>query len=118
MESVNFITLENDGTDQIVSFAIEVDELEIKSLTLIRTPKFETLLDETERGVSVSIGYEYEDDFDLLTAVRLEANLVTVTTQASRYELDISRVDPTEVSEMKALFERMNFDNRFTIEYL
>ena len=117
MESVNFITLENDGTDQIVSFAIEVDEMEIKSLTLIRTPKFEALLDETERGVSVLMGYESVDDFDLLAAVRLEANVVTVTTQASSYELDISRVDPTEVSEMRALFERMNFNNRFTIEY-
>ncbi len=57
MESVNFITSENDGTDQIVSFAIEVDEIEIKSLTLIRTSKFESLLDETERGVSVSMEF-------------------------------------------------------------
>ena len=26
--------------------------------------------------------------------------------------------DPTEVSEMKALIERMNFDHKFAIEYL
>ena len=62
MELVSFITLEDDGTDQIVSFAIQVDEMEIKSLTLIRTLKFEALLDETERGVSVSMEYETEDD--------------------------------------------------------
>ena len=117
MEFVSFISCEDDGSDQIVSFALEVDDMEIKSLTLIRTPKFEALLDETERGVSVLMGHETRDDFDLLAVVRLEANLVTVESPASRYELDISRVDPTEVSEMKALFERMNFDNRFTIEY-
>ena len=37
-------------------------------------------------------------------------------TQASKYVLDVSRVDPAEVSEMKALIERMNFDDRFRIE--
>ena len=118
MEPVSFITCEDDGTDQIVSFAIADDEMGIKSLILLRTPKFEALLDEEERGVSVSMEGETEDDFEALAVVRLDANLVTVETQASKYELDIGRVDSAEASEMKALIERMNFDHKFTIEYL
>jgi hypothetical protein len=78
----------------------------------------EALLDEEERGVSVSMDGETEDDFEALAVVRLDADRVTVETRASRYELDISRVDPTEASEMKVLIERMNFDHSFTIEHL
>ncbi len=49
-------------------------------------------------------------------AVRIEANRVQIETQESKYHLDVSRVDPEEMSEMKALIARMNFDNRFRIE--
>ena len=116
MESVQFISYEDDGTDQIVSFALAYGEMEIKSLTLLRTPKFEAMLDEAERGVSVSLEDGTGNDDDLLEVVRIEANRVKIETQASEYDLDVSRVDPEEVSEMKALIERMNFDNRFRIE--
>ena len=116
MESVRFITCEDDGTDQVVSFALACGELEITSLTLLRTPEFEGILDEAERGVSVSLEAETDEDFDMLEVVTLEANSVTIKTQASNYDLDVSRVDPAELSEMKALIERMNFDARFRIE--
>lgn len=116
MESVRFISCEDDETDQIVSFALAYGEMEIRSLTLLRTPKFEAMLDEAERGVSVSLEDETGDDVDVLAVVRIEANRVTIETLASKYDLDVSRVDPAEVSEMKALIERMNFDDRFRIE--
>ncbi len=118
LESVSFINCEDDGTDQIVAFALTYGDMEITSLTLLRTPKFEAMLDEAERGVSVSMEGKTVDDFASLAVVRLRANLVTIETQASRYALDVSRVDPTEVSEMKALIERMNFDHKLAIEYL
>ncbi len=53
MKSVQFISCEDDGTDQIVSFAVDYGEMDIRSLILLRTPEFEPLLDEAERGVSV-----------------------------------------------------------------
>ncbi len=115
MESVQFISSEDDGTDQIVSFALAYGEMEIRSLTLLRTPKYEAMLDEAERGVSVSLQDKTGDD-DLLEVVRIEASRVTIETESAKYDLDLSRVDPAEVSEMKALFRRMNFDNRFKIE--
>ena len=116
MESVRFITCEDDGTDQVVSFALACGEMEITSLTLLRTPEFEGILDEAERGVSVSLEAQTDEDFDMLEVVMLEANSVTIKTQASKYDLDVSRVDLDELSEMKVLIERMNFDNRFRIE--
>ena len=116
MEMVRFISCSDDETDQIVSFALAVNEMEIRSLTLLRTPKFEAKLDESERGVSVALDDEMDIDRDLLVAVKIEANRVMIETHKSRYDLDISRVDSAEVSEMKALFGRMNFDGRFKIE--
>ena len=116
MELVQFISCEDDGTDQIVSFALAYGEMEIRSLTLLRTPKYEPMLDEAERGVSVSLQDETGDDDDLLEVVRIQASRVKIETQSSKYDLDLSRVDSAEVSEMKALIGRMNFDNRFRIE--
>ena len=116
MELVRFISCEDDGTDQIVSFALADGEAGIKSLNLLRTPKFEVIMDESERGVSVSLEDETGDDFDILLIVRIEAKRVIIETHASKYELDISQVDPVEISEMDALIRRMNFDNRFRVE--
>ena len=116
MQSVQFISCEDDGTDLIVSFALACGEMEIRSLTLLRTPKFEMMLDEAERGVSVSLENVTGEDVDVLKVVRYRANRVIIATQKSKYDLDVSQVDPAEVSEMKALFVRMNLDNRFRIE--
>ena len=71
---------------------------------------------ETERGVSVSLEAGTDEDFGMLEVVMLEANRVMIMTQVSKYDLDVSRVDPDELSKMKALIERMNFDARFRIE--
>ena len=116
MKSVQFISNEDDGTDQIVAFALDYGEMAIRSLILMRTPQFEPLLDETERGVSVSLEDGSGKHGDLLEVIRIGPNRVKIETQSSKYDLNISRVDPEEVSEMKALIERMNFDNRFRIE--
>lgn len=118
MESVQFVDYEDDGTDQIVSFALAYGEMEIRSLILLRTPKFEAMLGESARGVSVSLQDRAgdDDDDDFLEVVRFEANRVTIETQGSKYDLDVSRVDAAEMSQMKALIGRMNFDNRFKIE--
>ena len=51
---VSFMTNES-GDDLIVSFAVDQDAPdEVLSVILMRTPKFEHLLDATERGVRVS----------------------------------------------------------------
>ena len=43
------------GVDLIVSFAIPgLDPYDVKSLTLLRTPKYEFIWNDAERGVNVS----------------------------------------------------------------
>ena len=55
MELVSFISIEDEPPDLILSFAIWQPELEdIRSLIFLRTPEYEFILDETERGVKVS----------------------------------------------------------------
>ena len=110
MEKVDFISTE-DGDDLIVSFAIPED-FDIRSLTLLRTPKYEPILDEHERGVSVS--FEYDDvENDLLLKLTIECGKVALKTQNNEYLVDIHTVDPDEIESAKGILEKMNFDNSF-----
>jgi len=75
VHTVSFITAEDDGTDSIVSFALDdpEDSSGISTLVLIRTPKYEHLEAPEERGVAVSFERDRSWDEDgrrLLTAVR------------------------------------------------
>lgn len=66
-ERVSFITTE-DGDDLIMSFAIipGANLFNVKSLTLLRTPKYEFIPDDAERGVNVS-----RDKDDYLEAIQV-----------------------------------------------
>jgi hypothetical protein len=115
METVAFISTEN-GDDLIVSFAIidPADPTEIESLILLRTPKYEYLLGDWERGVSVSFERYVEDDEELLEALHLDSKsaVVRLTTSLRNYELDIRRVDEREVKAMRKVLTLMNYDRR------
>jgi hypothetical protein len=55
METVSFISIEDDPPDLILSFAIWKPELDdIRSLILLRTPEYEVFLDAFEWGVKVT----------------------------------------------------------------
>lgn len=55
MEIVSFVSIEDIPPDLIVSFAIwEPEWDDIRSIILLRTPRYEPLRDESERGVNVS----------------------------------------------------------------
>jgi hypothetical protein len=115
-EAVSFITTE-DGDDLIVSFALAADEPgEVVSLILLRTPKYESLLPENERGVSVSHEMAFEDEDQYLRRIRLAVPVTTIESTGRVYELDVSRVDPAEVQAAGRILTRMNFDRRFVLE--
>lgn len=121
MELVAFISCET-GTDLIVSFAVcaPEDSSEIESLTLMRTPKYEGLLYEWERGATVSFEREENEDdkFVLLREVKYAAGekIVTVTSDRSVYELDVRKVDPKELKEMQQVLRKMNHDSSIKLE--
>lgn len=116
MENVLFMNNE-EGDDLIVSFAIECsDPGDVKSLILLRTPQFEFILQDHERGVTVSHDDEPEVEDNLLRRICMAPQVVTIESTYNRYELDVSRVHQEQLSEACAILHKMNFDNRFTFE--
>jgi len=117
METVAFINTES-GKDLIASFALVApdDPEEIQSLTLLRTPMYETLLDENERGVTVSL--KCQDDHDLLQEVDFDKDAATIKlrSESREYDLDLRKVDPVELERMCSVFRKMNFDQRLQLK--
>jgi hypothetical protein len=115
MERVSFITVET-GDDLIVSFAVQAtdDPMEIDTLTLLRSPKFEFALEDDERGVSVSFERDRKEEDDWLVEVRYSAKEYTVYLKTRRraFLLDLRKVAPDELVDMRNAFRKMNFDDR------
>ncbi|HZC34578.1 MAG TPA: hypothetical protein VE242_03135 [Chthoniobacterales bacterium] len=114
-ELVAFITTET-GDDLIVSFAVcePDDPTEIETLTILRTPKYEGILYEWERGAWLSFGRERERDERVLLREVVYASddkCITLRTDHRIYKLDVRKVDPGELSAMCRVFRKMNFDS-------
>jgi len=116
METVSFITVET-GDDLILSFAVQRhdDPSEIESLILMRTPKYEFILEEHERGVMVSFERHVDDQDDYLQKIDyLEADaVVRIQTSSREYELDVRKVDVSDVKKMRKILKKMNYDQKF-----
>ena len=106
---VQFISLEDDEKDILISFVILDKEIGVKSLILHRTFFFEEILGEEEKGVKVSLEGEVSEQDYLNT-------LIKIVSKFSEYNLDISRIDNADIDDMIKLLEKQNYDNRFTIE--
>ena len=116
MEKVSFISIEDEPPDLILSFAIWEPALEdVRSIILLRTPEYESLLDESECGVSVSDGASLDDEYDMLEDIEFGDDYVKFNSNHHRFELDLSKVDKTDIEQAKAFLKKMNFDNRFKI---
>jgi len=110
MYKVDFITTEQKD-DLIVSFAVAAGESpgDILSLTLLRTPKYEFILDPEERGISVS-WEEDDDEGELLVAVERSKDLVRLRTTRREFTLHVSRVNDDDLRRMCRVLRAMNFD--------
>ena len=116
MELVSFISIEDDPPDLILSFAIWQPKLEvIRSLILLRSPEYEFILDETERGVKVSDEAMLDDEEDMLKKIEFGDDYVRIITDQHQFELDLRKVDKEDIEQAKIFVKRMNFDNRFEI---
>ena len=116
MELVSFISIEDDPPDLILSFAVWQPELDdIRSLILMRTPKYESFLDEAERGVSVSDEAWLNDEDDMLKEIEFGNDFVKIIANHHQFGLDLRKVAKEEIEQAKTILKRMNFDNRFEI---
>ena len=114
MENVSFINIEDDGIDLILSFAVyDSDPGDIESIILMRTPSYETFLEDYERGVSVSFK-NIEDSFRL-KSVELGDGIVEISDEENKYTLDMRRVEKEDINDLEVILKKMNFDNNFTI---
>lgn len=118
MERVEFINLEEDENDLIVSFAVAHETIGVKSLILHRTILYEGFLDEEDRGVRVSMeGDNLKYDVrNLLQNFKIDDGKIEIVSTCSKYYLDISRIEASEIAEMVALLRKQNYDGRFTLQ--
>ena len=119
MELVYFISIEDEPPDLILSFAIWQPEFDdIRSLILMRTPEYEILLDESERGVKVSGEDWIDDEEEMLKKIEFGDDFVGITTKNHQFEFDLRKIEPEEIEQAKAILKKMNFDNRFEIQII
>jgi hypothetical protein len=109
---VSFITID-DADDLVVSFGL--GEHSSTSLTLLRTPKYESLLPEAERGVSVRTEASSFSEPEMLHSVRWSGSVVEIQTNVQRYVLDVGSVNKVEMKEARVVLAKMNFDRRFVV---
>ena len=116
MERVSFITVEA-GDDLILSFAVQRhdDPSEIESLILMRTPKYESIFAEHERGVRVSFERHGDDEDEFLQKIDYVGGdaIVRIQTSSRKYELDVRKVDADELKKMRRILKKMNYDQKF-----
>ena len=118
-ELVSFITVEEEDLDLIVAFAVDLGEPgEVASVILMRTPAYEPLLPEEDRGMHVSheLYPEEGDDYEMVRRLRWTGGRVEIVSTLRRYVLDVSRVDAEEVRDAWELLRRMNFDGRSELD--
>jgi len=116
MELVSFISIEDEPPDLILSFAIWQPELEdIRSLIFLRTPEYEFILDETERGVKVSDEALKDEEDDMLKEIEFSDDFVRIITDHHQFDLNLRKIDKKDIEQAKTFLKKMNFGNRFEI---
>ncbi len=119
MDLVNFMNIEEDEKDIIISFALDDDEGDIKSLILHRTLFYEFILPEEELGTKVSLEGEYLEDEHLNTLehFQFDGPVLKIKARLRSYEIDAHRLEPEEIEELKRTLAHQNYDGRFRIEF-
>lgn len=117
IHKIQFITVEEDDKDLIVSFAIDDYDMGVKSLILHRTLFFEHIKDDCEKGVKVSLEDDHFDkeDVNMLESIKIIENEILIKSTFREYHLDISMIDNTEIENMLRLLKKQNHDKRFNI---
>jgi len=99
----------------VLSFALDDGEISVKSLVLLRTPKYEILLPKHERGIHVSMEGDLDIENNLLQEISINNRTVIISTLQKSYELDTSRIEKRELEEMLICIEKLNFDSNFKV---
>ncbi len=115
---VRFICLDADDKDLIISFAIDDQTTGIKSLILHRALFGEKWLENSEKGVNVTLEDDNtaSDALNILQHIQISANAIEIRTSLKTYQLDISNISIIDRDALLALLKRQNKDQRFVIK--
>jgi hypothetical protein len=114
MNSVNFATVEDDGTDLVIGLSLEEGtEFGIDGFCIQRTPKFESFLAPHERGPSVD--WTEEDVRITVKSIELNRQSIKIKTTEKKYAFDLSRINDKEYESIVTILKKMNFDNVFEL---
>ena len=109
MDRAEFITVEQTPKDLILSFAIAPSAQ--YSLVLLRSPPYEFLLPEEERGITIAmVPRDADADRNLLLSVVWKGTRVDLRSQMRTYVVDVSMVDKGEISAGQKLLRQMAKD--------
>ncbi len=119
LELVQFMTAEI-GDDLIVSFFVAKphDPTDGRSIILMRDKKWEHLVAESERGVTVSdegFPENEEADNNYLEGIQISNTAAEIETTHRRYKLDLRHVGKSEVKAAMKALKKMNYDRRFKL---
>ena len=121
MDTVSFISLEEDKKDLILSFALDDGDGFVRSLILHRALFFESILPEEERGTKVTLeGEELEDEQEYLNTLeefQFDGDILRIKAKFRLYEIDARKLDSEDFKVIEKALERQNTDARFQIKF-
>lgn len=120
MRRIQFISIEEDDKDQILSFALDDGGGFVKSLLLHRTRFFEFIFDDSERGTKVSMeGDELDpeqENLNTLQEFEFKGTVLRIVSRFRIYEIDASGLSDEDMAEIRRALEAQNDDDRFVIK--
>lgn len=119
MDVVNFMVIEEDEKDLIVSFALDDGDGGIKTLILHRMLLYEFIMPDEERGTKVSLEGDQLDEEHLNTLECFEFNVpvLRIKSRFRSYELDAQNLEAEELEQLTESLARQNYDSRFEIKF-
>lgn len=115
MQTVEFITFDDEDPDLVLSFALAPQVA--SSITLQRTPRCESLLPDDERGVVIDADVYRTGGREFLVSVSIDMqnSLAVIVSTERIYKLSLARIPADDLAAAIALLRRMNFDSRFIV---
>jgi hypothetical protein len=107
---VTLISTEDDS-DLVVSFGLEPSAA--TSLTVMRSPQYEHLLADEDRGATIARSSDPSPEPLFLASVDWVGDTLHIKAANRKYTLDPSKVDALEIADAKRILRLMNSDARF-----
>ena len=119
MDIVEFMTIEENEKDLILSFAIDDEDGFIKSLILHRTLFYEFVLPDEERGTKVSLEGDQldEEHLNTLECFEFDVPVLRIKSRFRSYEIDARNLEAEEFERIKKSLARQNYDGRFEVKF-